>query len=269
MVNMMMRVGVLAAVAGFAGLAGVRGQAIYTSGHGDLGVEYDEVAGVFVPHWHMGAGAVVNGVAQEEDEEYEPDGLVARAETKGAVSGGVATALGVGSGTMVFRLGTTAYAPNLGFGLEELAVSDWATLDGSEEAAIRITLTGVSGPGELAISQTVAGVGTFVWFSSKELDGGSYTVNGNEWVFAVGGHQHLDWWFSVAGDYEVSFTWEGLYVGEGAAEGGTPVSGAGTFGVQAVPEPGTWVLLIVGGVCAGVVAWRRARGVCAGGQVQG
>ncbi|HWL53145.1 MAG TPA: choice-of-anchor M domain-containing protein [Chthoniobacteraceae bacterium] len=218
---------------------GVAAQSIYTNGHGDLGVEYTPGETEFEPHWHIGAGAMVDGAPLAEGEEFAPGDLVARLSTTSNVgNASVADALGVSTGTAVYRTGITAYPPNLGFGLEEVGLpDDW--LGG----AITLTLTGFSGPGQMAISQTVSGLGTFVWFSSL---GDGYTVADNEWEFAVGGHQHNDWWFSETGIYEVTFEWSGTYIG-----GGEPVdvTGAGTFGLQVgvIPEPGTWALLAAGG----------------------
>jgi len=212
-------------------------QSIYTDGHGDIGVEYTPGETEFEPHWHIGAGAVVNGEVVEEEEEFAPGDMEARLFGTANVNSPVAEALGVSTGDTAYRTGITAYPPNLGFALEEVGPpEEWLG------ESITLTLTGFSGPGEMAISQTVSGIGTFIWFSSLS---DSYTVADNSWQFAVGGHQHLDWWFSEAGVYEVTFDWNGTYIG-----GETPiaVTGSGTFGFQVgvVPEPGTWGLTAVG-----------------------
>jgi surface-anchored protein len=221
-------------------------QAVYTAGHGDIGVEYED--GDFLPHWHIHAGGTVDGAVLGTDGEYEPGDLVARIETTSTVSNsGVASALGVSTGATVFRTGITAYPPNLGFGLEELAPGDWL------DDTITISLTEVSGPGEVALSQTVSGFGTFVWFSSVS---GGFTVNNNAWDFAVGGHQHLDWFFTEAGYHELTFSWTGTHLTEGL------VTGSGTFGFQvgAIPESSAFALL-AGAFSLGLVVLRRPRHV--------
>lgn len=231
----------------------VHAQAIYTEGHGDLGVEYTPGETEFEAHWHIGSGAIVDGqpVPGLDGEEFAPDGLVARLTATSSVSNSsVASALGVSTGYTAYRTGITAYPPNLGFALEEIgAPGDWMN------ETIRLTLTGFSGPGELAISQTIVGLGTFVWFSSL---GDGFTVDDNGWEFAVGGHQHLDWWFTEAGIYEIGFTWTGTYIG---GENPIDVSGSGTFGFQVdvVPEPGTWGLLMAGLLILGIFGQRRLR----------
>lgn len=226
-------------------------QFIYTDGHGDMGIEYEPGETEFEPHWHLGAGAVVDGVPLDSGEEFEPDGIVARfsgTANVGPVS--LADALGVGTGYTAYRTGNASYPPNLGFGLEEVgAPGDWL------DESITLTLTGFSGPGEMALSQTLGAPfnTTLVWFSSL---GDGYTVADNSWDLPVGGHIHLDWWFTEAGFYEVEFTWNGTYIG-----GGSPVdvTGTGTFGLDVVPEPGVAGLLALASVLLMVAALRRRR----------
>jgi surface-anchored protein len=221
-------------------------QGVYTGGHGDLGIEYED--GAFHAHWHIGAGATVDGAALSEEAEYEPASLIGLLEGTSVVSNAnVTAALGVSTGTTAFRTGITAYPPNIGFGLEELTPSDW------QDGTITLSLTAVSGPGEIALSQTVIGIGTFVWFSSVS---DSVTANSNNWDFAVGGHQHLDWFFTKAGNYDLTFSWTGTHLTEGL------VTGSGTFGFQvgAIPESSAFALL-AGAFSLGLVVLRRPRRV--------
>jgi surface-anchored protein len=213
-----------------------RAASIYTAGHGDIGVEYTSGETEFEAHWHLGAGAVVDGSPLGSEAEYEPGDIVGQLSTTTEVSNAsVAAALGVATGTTVYRMGNTAYPPNIGFALEEVgADTDW------QDGTITLTMTSFSGPGALAISQTISGFGTFVWFSSE---GESFTVDDNKWEFGVGGHQHNEWWFTEKGNYEVTFEWNGTYIGAG---GPTAVSSSGTFGFQVVPEPGSAGLLAAG-----------------------
>lgn len=227
--------------------ASAHAQSLYSSGHGDIGVEYTPGSTEFEAHWHLDSGAMVNGQPLASEQEFEPETLAAYVSTSAAVpTDSVAQALGVEIGADVFRTGTSAYPPNLGFGLEEIGdPTDWLN------ETVSISLTGFSGPGEMAVSQTISGIGTLVWFSSL---GGELTQSDNVWDFGVGGHQHNNWWFSEEGEYEVSFTWTGTYIG---GESPVEVSGTGTylFQVQTIPESAAagWLL----GVGALALAWRR------------
>lgn len=234
--------GLLSALPGFPSAQA----AVYTSGHGDIGVEYLPGTAEFAPHWHLIAGAVVDGVPLVGEAEYEPGEMVARVRGKGSVSGAAAAALGVAPGSLVWRTGSSAYPPNLGFGLEEVGdETDWL------EGTITLTLGHVSGPGAVALGQTIPGFGSFLWFASDP----DATAMGNRWESGVGSHGHLDWYFSRPGSYAFEWTWSGVYLG-----GGVPVNvtGTGTFHVEVVPEPGSWGLL-GGGLAVAALLGRRAR----------
>lgn len=228
----------------------LKAQAIYTGGHGDIGIEYDfgESPTEFEPHWHLHDGAVYDGitVTDPEGQEFAPDELVAKTTATLPASSQVATALGITQGATVFRMGNEIYEPELGFGTEELTDTDWL------DSSIVITLTGWSGPGEIAMFYGTS-EGAPLYFST--LNPGN-TVADNTWNIGAGAHEHLSWFFSEAGDYTVTFSWAGTYIGEGAPEGGTPVTGEGTFGVQAVPEPGTWAMV---GLGMGALLFFRSR----------
>lgn len=233
-------VAVLAAGTLMLGGLSATAQSVYTAGHGDLGIEYTPGETEFEPHWHLGAGAVVDETPLDNGEEFAPDEIVARffgTANVGAAS--LASALGVSTGYTAYRTGNASYPPNLGFGLEEVG-----SPEGWLDETITLTLTGFSGPGEMALSQTLGAPinQTLVWFSSL---GDGYTVDNNSWGLPVGGHIHLDWWFTEMGIYEVEFTWNGTYIG---GESPVDISGSGTFGLQVgvVPEPGIVGLLASG-----------------------
>lgn len=242
--------GLLVTLLGLASLP-AHAQGVYTGGHGDLGVEYTPGEDHFHAHWHLDAGSVVNGSTLATGQEFEPDELVARFFGTASVNGTVASALGVSAGHTAYRTGISAYPPNLGFALEEVgSPTDWL------DESITLTLTGFSGPGQMALSQTLGAPfnTTLVWFSSL---GDEYTQANNSWGLPVGGHIHLDWWFSEAGLYEVDFTWEGTYLGLGDP---IHVASSGTFGFQVgvIPEPATWGA-IAAGLLAGLAIVRRRR----------
>lgn len=233
----------------------VRAQSFYTGGHGDLGIEYTPGGTEFEPHWHLHEGAVVNGAALPEEEEYAPEDLVAVASATAPTLAGSMNWLGVPEGTIAFRLGSEEFEPELGFGTEELTESDWA------DSTVTVTLSGWSGPGEIALLSGSA-PGFTVFASSFDI--ASSASGNNSWTMDLGvGHAHPVWYLSGAGAYAVEYTWTGTYVGAGSAPGGTAVRGTGTFAVQAtpVPEPGTWGALLGLGLFALVFARARRRRV--------
>lgn len=244
-------VAVLAVIIMRLGGPSVAAQFMFTEGHGDMGIGYTPGESVFEPHWHLDAGSVVDGIPLAGSEEFEPGGLVTRfsgTANVGVVS--LADALGVSTGYTAYRTGNASYPPNLGFGLEEVgAPGDWL------DESITLTLTGFFGPGEMALSQTLGAPFnmTLVWFSSL---GDGYTVSDNSWTLPVGGHVHLDWWFTEAGFYEVGFTWNGTYIG---GDSPVEVGGAGTFGLDVVPEPEVAGLLVLEFAFLTVAFLRRRR----------
>jgi hypothetical protein len=72
------KVGVVSILAAGFSVVSVFGQAICTSGHGDVGAGYIPVDKEFEPHWHLGSGAVVDGSLLGSDAEYDPADLRAR-----------------------------------------------------------------------------------------------------------------------------------------------------------------------------------------------
>jgi|GEM_PF-2926487 len=216
----------------------------YTGGHGDFGVEYIDGSN-FIPHWHLHEGAIVNGSVLTEETEYTTlSDLVAVTSASDNVTGNLSNSgmgsidwLGVASGSAVFRLGNENFEPDLGFGLEELSEADWLDSD------ITIRLSTFSGPGNVAIlSGTASGFSIY----ASSFDPTSSASGVNSWLAEAGGHSHPVFYFSEVGNYNLTFTWSGTYTGDGAAPGGTPVSGTGTFGIAVVPEPSTYVLLGLG-----------------------
>jgi surface-anchored protein len=222
-------------------------QDIYTEDHGDVGVGYDDIAEEFEPHWHLGAGAIVNGSPIPADEEYEPGNLIARTETTRSSPAGSSSVLGLADGSSIWVLGRgglTTYQPDIGWATEELNPTDWVG-----------NITIIFNPGLSTMPSVTAEFGMYTTnFADTSLDASVFstfnpagTVAGNSFTMAVGGHQHFQWAFTELGQYDLSFTWTGTHVTDGL------ISTEATFSVQAVPEPSTIAMLgIAGGV--GVIA---------------
>jgi surface-anchored protein len=220
-------------------------QSAYTSGHGDIGVEYED--GDFVPHWHLGASAVVDGVSLTEEGEYAPGQIFAQTVATRLSPSGLSSSLGVADGTEIFVMGSSAYLPNLGFAVEELDSGVW---DGD----ITLTLSGWTTPvgADFALYTTDLGGSSVTDIVFSSYDSGA-TVLGNELPLTPGDHTHLQWGFTTAGTYDLEFTWSGTHVTDGF------ISTTSIFTVQAVPEPATTALLMVSMV--GVVTLCRRRRV--------
>lgn len=223
----------------FATLSGVKAQSIYSGGHGDIGLVYEN--GSLIPHWHLDAGGIVNGMPLSESAEYEPADLVAVIGGMRGATPGAASYLGVATGTPIYVGGSSAYQPNLGFGAEELEVDDWLN-------PITVTLT----------DWTLPSGGDFALYSGNNVFLSTYdpsTANFNglgENVFQIlaGSHGHFTFGFTAPGYYELTLEFSGTHTADGL------VKGSGTYGFQVIPEPSTYALLALSG--AGL-AWLGAR----------
>lgn len=223
-----------------------RAQAIYSSGHGDIGAAYDDLAKEFEPHWHLHAGAVVDGSQLAADGEFAPSGAVARTSATRTSPAGLSNIIGVTDGTLIYAAGSSAYQPNLGFGVEELVDTDWS-------GPITLTLTSWTIPvgAKFALYTTnLAGTAVVDKIFSTYAPGS--TDFSNSFTMTPGDHVHFQWGFTEQGTYTFDLTWTGTHVGDGA------ISTSDSFSVQVVPEPSTFALLGLGGAI-GVWALRRRR----------
>ncbi len=229
-------------------------QDIYTSSHGDVGVGYDAGAQEFEPHWHLGAGAVVNGNPIPADEEYAPADLIARTSATRSSPTGSSSVLGLADGSSIWVLGRgglTTYQPDLGWATEELDPLDWT-------GDITITFN----PGSSTMPSATAEFGMYVTnFANSSVDTSVFstfdpaeTFAGNSFTMGVGAHQHFQWAFTELGEYDLSFTWSGTHAVDGF------IQTTAVFSVQAVPEPSTIAMLsIAAGVGLIAVARQRQR----------
>lgn len=217
-----------------------RADNLFMSGHGDLGIAYED--GEWDLHVHV-EGAVVNGV-WVDDEEYEADEIVilvpnSSAESRIANVPGVLNydPIGVAAGVTFWKLEQTQgaaaadNAPFLGIATEEIDGSDFV-------GPITLTLLGVSSPsgnGHFSVYQNAV-PGPDFFFSTFDP---SATVNGNNTlVLAAGVHDHFNYGFTEPGLWEVTIEASGI-LNDGL---GTFTSGVGTYTFMVIPEPSSVVL---------------------------
>lgn len=222
-----------------------RAQAIYTSGHGDIGIGYLADEQEFDPHWHLGAGAVVDGSPLPTEGEYAPGDIIARTTATRNSPSGLGSVLGVADGTAIYALGSSTFPPNLGIAAEELDPLDW-------DGPITLSLTGWTVPSgaEFALFTTnLAGTSTVDRLFSTFNPGA--TDFGNSLPLLPGDHAHYQWGFTEAGTYTFEFTWTGTHQTDGV------ISTSASYTVQVVPEPSSLALIVLG--LAGGLAVRRRR----------
>lgn len=199
--------------------------AVYSEGHADLGVAYED--GVLDFHFH-GEGAVIDGI-EVDDREYTPGEIVILgASTSMAIlpEGFDIPALGKSVGDPVWVLPWTQEdgLPFLGTASEELNPADWI-------GGITFTLGTVvspSGSGEFALWR-------YGSFGNMMVD--LSTVTGQNSVTTItGSHDHFNWGFTEPGEWKIELTASGTHVTDGF------VSDTETFTFVIVPEPATSLL---------------------------
>jgi surface-anchored protein len=200
-----------------------------TGGHIDgPAFGYDTVSG-FEPHIHNEGGsdgAIINGVREELESEYEPDELIfVVPETSTITVSGQVYFWLPEDGQAAFNQG----APFVGIGLEELSPGDWVN------GTVTLSLLSMTGPGEFLLWQDdgLGGITTF-------LD----TLNNvNSFTLPAGTHTHYNWGFTEAGLIGLEFGISGTHVSDGFQ------SASATYSYL-VPEPGTSMLGLFGlGLC--------------------
>ena len=214
---------------------------IWTAGHGDIGIGYDD--GALEPHWHIGnlnEEVTLDGVSQTlgaEGGEYSPAGIIPRTNLTLDIGG---------TPYYIFPFEPDASVPHLGIGTDELATSDWA-------GDIVLTLTGFSGPGSFTLYNADTFGPTSTAMSTADGLSSSDSVS-----TSPQNHLHHIWAFSQTGDYSLQFEITGMYSG-GESDPTLHVakSATATYGFSVVPEPSTAGLLLGAAALALTVVRRR------------
>lgn len=231
--------------------------ALYTSGHGDIGVGYEDEGSGFElhPHWHLGPNAVVdtNPVGNAPDgEEFDAGDITAEVASSLLISmpndAALIAGTGVAAGGDLWRLPQSEIAgvPFLGIATEELGPADW-TGDITFELG---SVTSPTGSGNFSIWQT-DGLGTPTFYFSTANEAG--TANGDNTVdLAPGAHAHYNYGFSEAGDWDVELIISGTHVTDGLQ------TATETFSFNVVPEPTSALLGALGALSFVLRRNRRA-----------
>ncbi len=220
-------------------------QSTWTSGHGDIGVGYEDEGSGFElhPHWHL-EGGVVDGTPRN-DEEFDAGDLTllvpnsANATAIRPASSDWAP-IGVAAGETFWVLPGNSQpgVPYLGFATEELSIGDW-------NGDIAFTLSGLTGPGDVSVYFTSVGTPTFLWASSDGV------TAADSFNLTPGVHNHYNVAFSTPGTYALDITVSGTHDGDGFK------SSTETFTFTVVPEPSVIGLLALASIGAILFARRR------------
>lgn len=228
-------------------LASSKAQSTWTSGHGDIGVGYEDEGSGFElhPHWHL-EGGIVDGTPRTDEEFDAADLTLIVPNNANATATRNASSswdpIGVGAGETYWRLTSNSQidVPYLGWATEELAVADWS-------GDISFTLSGLTGPGDVSLYYFPDGNLTFLWASSDGLSGA------DSFGLEPGVHAHFNLAFSAPGTYSADITVSGTHVTD---EFQTATE---TFTFTVVPEPSVVGLLAVAVGTSLFLAYRRRR----------
>lgn len=213
-----------------------------STGHGDIGIGYKGAA--FNPHWHIGPGAIVDGLEQDSVAEYESSVLIVEVGSTHIAPIGLQGLIGIEDGTEVWVMGSAAHQPYIGFSAEELAPEDWT-------GDVMVTLSNWRTPsnGQFALYTTNHSGAAVVdaVFSTFDI---AQTVLDNRFPLWPGAHFHFEFAFTKVGYYELSFTWQGVHTTDGL------ITATESFVFHVIPEPSTTGLIILAAT-AGIVLGRR------------
>jgi surface-anchored protein len=187
------------AAAGALALAGSSRAAdlpVLTTGHTDVGVNYEDDA------WDLHVHAEALGL------EYEPDGVWLKVMPTARTTVPSAPAYGFlgAAGSSIWVL-PAIQRPDLlflGFGTEELASGIFAN------NAVTLALKSVEGPGHFIVYQVDAFGSPIVFYNSRDgLDTNDVRT------LLGGGHTHVNWAFTTPGKYRIGFQATGVLAATG------------------------------------------------------
>ncbi len=237
---------------------------IYSRGHGDIGVLFED--GELELHYHFDASSmqeasggglepiVPPGTVDPEAFEFSPDGIFVRVPDPpiSRPAGAQWDFLGTPAGGDVWFLpqSSSPVKPFLGIASEDLDPADWV-------GGITWALTAATMPlgGEFALWQTDFFGNPIRFWDTRD---GSFL--NDAFGTGVGGHDHYNYGFTAPGVYELQLTATGTHTSFGTVsdtETFTFLVGNATVVPTAVPEPSSLALLGLAG--AGAVGGRLVR----------
>ncbi len=225
---------------------------VYSSGHGDIGIAYEDEPGEppeFFLHNHVSENAVVDGATGTEAE-FAAGDLTIQVPTSTMTTfptDAFAAGSGISSGGSVWVLpqsqsvAASQNAPYLGFATEELAVGEWSMITFTLGS---VTLNGVvQQPGDESFSAWDFDASGAPNFFLSSVDAGE--TNNNTITLPAGGEAHFNLGFSAPGDWGIEFTVAGTNIIDSSIG---PQTQTGTFNFSVVPEPSSALLAALGGL---------------------
>lgn len=190
------------------------GPSHWTSGHGDIGLAYEDSE--LELHMHLHEGASLDGATMEADTEHHPEDIIVEVgrEAIQVAGAGIAEGTGVAEGAPVWILPTSAnpHLPFVGFGTEELDPADWT----GDLSMKLVSISSPSGGGQFSVYRP-DGLGGAEFLISTAQGG----ISGEDHVdLPAGGHDHFFIAFSESGLWRVTLEAEGQHGVDGAVSTG-------------------------------------------------
>lgn len=220
------------------GMSTTHGQVQYADGHADIGIAYEN--GDWDLHFHD----------EEAGGEFEPGEIFIYGSESNSNSfkfsapgpGNFSFLGDSGDDVFIFPQVESADLPFLGIAAEEI---DAGIFIGD----ITVSFAGFSGPGDFFLYQVDSFSNPNVIFDSTDGIGESLTIS-------VGSHAHYNWAFTAEGVYTIGLSASGILNDGMGTFTQSPIAQY-TFGVNAVPEPSSYALLVSLAVFCTIITKRR------------